>query len=263
MKTLAVLLAGEFRTWPKCSSYLFKFFQGRASRVDYFFATWTTSNDLPDKQITDADVREPFDKYRQNLISSSIVGPIGRKIYTFYNQAYLAKIANILKREHEIRHNFVYDQVVETRPDIYIRSRNPHWIPMKDYEFCNCSYVGDHRGFDAIDDIYYRSNSFTNDIIANRYWHRKPKDSFVYSTLSTHEMIPAWNCPHSLSAEYFNSVGIRIVKDEWDFNGDHLAVRQEAANLDLDLYDLRELKEKYQPYNSNPRPKVSTPIIWH
>lgn len=263
MKRLAVLLAGEFRTWSYCSKYLFRFFKDRAEQVDYFFATWDRSNDLPGKLITDVDVRGPFLENGISPAGISIIPPIGRKVNTFYNQAYLAKVANILKKEHELRNNFVYDQVVETRPDIYIRVHEAPWTMMADYEFCNCNHFKWDNGFHTMEDVYYRSNSFTNDLISNRYWFRKRQNSFVYYPIGG-EYIKTWNNHHSLAVEYFTSAGIKFIDHQWDFNGEHLAVRQNAVGVDFDSYaTVTELKEKYQTPSSRPQIDLSVPIIWH
>jgi len=39
MKRLAVLLVGEYRTWPIASAAIFNFFNNRAEQVDYYFVT--------------------------------------------------------------------------------------------------------------------------------------------------------------------------------------------------------------------------------
>ena len=256
IKTLAVLVAGEYRTWQSSAKYLFKLFQDRADKVDYFFATWNTSDGRP---VTRADVQEPFDQFNITLVGQIVSQQIGRKVSTFYNQAYLAKYVNILKREHEIKNNFVYDQVVETRPDIYMRPNSRDWIMMNDYEVCNCgSTITSSMGFPEIDDVYYRSTSFTNDIIANRYWHRKPANHYVH--IGNGE-IQNWHNHHCMIMEYFNSNGIKFITTMHDFTGPHIAIRPHAVDVDFDQGDLEELKAKYQP------PQIGTkntdPINWH
>lgn len=265
MNTLAVLLAGEFRTWEKCASYMFKFFEGQAERIDYFFATWTESSDLPNKQITQDLVKEKFIEHDKNLVAQVVIPPIGRKNSTFYNQAYLAKFANVLKRENEIRNNFIYDQVVETRPDIYIRRNVSKWIAMKDYEFCNCNHITkSSQNFDSIDDVYYRTNSFTNDIMANRYWHRKPYNSYVQMPLSDKIYLQSWHNHHCMIMEYCNLNNIRFNQNSADILGVHIAVRQSAIDVDFDVGDIFELKEKYQPHEQHSWQKTNTTrVIWH
>lgn len=260
MRTIAVLIAGEFRTWSKCSEYLFHFFENRAEQIDYFFATWTTSHDLPGKHISESDIRNPFNLHKKNLVGINVIPQIGRKVSTFYNQAYLAKVANILKRESEIKNNFVYDQVVEVRPDIYIRPSNRPWILLSDYEVCNCGHmITSQNGFDAIDDVYYRSNSITNDIIANRYWYRKSPEHYTH----IEQTIENWHNHHTMIMEYFTLNGIKFMKHQIDFVSPHIAVRQEAVDVDFNIGKLEELKEKYQPSFHSWQKPDNRPINWH
>ena len=264
MKTLAVLFAGEFRTWPRCAKYMFNFFKKPEYQVDYFFATWSTSNDLPGKTVSTEDVLTPFIQHGKNPVSVNIIKPIGRKVNTFYNQAYLAKVANILKRAHEITNNFVYDQVVETRPDLYLRPFNKVWIPMKDYEFCNCGHYEKYRNYYSIEDVYFRSNSFTNDIIANRYWNRKSKEHYVYHPNDRTNYIEGWTNHHSLAIEYFLANRIDFVKSERDFDGNPVAIRQQTADVDFDSFDnIKHLKLEWQPPGSSPSIDFSGPVNWH
>lgn len=267
MKTLAVLLAGEFRTWEKCSQYMFRFFDVQApqfDRIDYFFATWATSSDMPGVTITDNDVRSKFSEHGKNLVAFNIVQPIGRKSSTFYNQAYLAKMVNIRKRENEIMHNFVYDQVVETRPDIYMRSAKLPWRLMRDYEVCNCNhYNKNSAGFNEIDDVYYRTNSFTNDIIANRYWYRKPRENYVHIGMGA---IHNWHNHHCMIAEYLTLNAINFVREpnSADYLGPHIAVRRQAIDVDFDNGRVEDLKEKHQPNDQHSWQKEDKRLTdWH
>lgn len=175
---LAVILVGEFRTWAKASKYLFNFFDQRADQVDYFFVTWNVSSQTGElTNIGPQDIIAPFDNHNKNLVSFQILEPIGRHRTTFYNQAYLAKVGNLLKKKHELANNFVYDQVVETRPDCYFRTTDTPWKLCKDFEFEADGYP---RGWDSgmlgMTDVYIRTSSATNDILADRYYFRRNKD---------------------------------------------------------------------------------------
>lgn len=174
---LAVILVGEFRTWKIASKYLFQFFEERAVQVDYFFATWNVSSQTGELiPVTDNDIVDPFNQYNQNLISYKILEPIGRHRTTFYNQAWLSKVGNLLKRKYEAQNDFVYDQVIETRPDCYFRRRETIWEMVKDFEHEG----GVHRRFVSgllgIHDVYFRTTSITNDIISDRYYYKHSKD---------------------------------------------------------------------------------------
>ncbi len=167
---LAVILVGEFRTWKTASKYLFDFFDRRAHQVDYFFVTWNVTTQTAEMiPVTDADVLEPFNRYNKNLVDYQILEPIGKHKTTYYNQSWLAKFGNILKRRNELKNNFIYDQVVETRPDCYFRSSDKEWIICKDFEYegaCPKTWVS---GFLGITDVYFRTTSATNDVWSDRY----------------------------------------------------------------------------------------------
>lgn len=174
---LAVILVGEYRTWKQASRYLFRFFRQQAKQVDYFFVTWNVTTQTGEMiPVTDEDVISPFVKFQENLVSHSILEPIGRHRTTFYNQSWLAKVGNTLKREHELANHFVYDQVVETRPDCYFRPNKEPWVPCKDFEYEGSVPERWDSGFLGIGDVYFRTTSFTNDIIADRYHLTKPKE---------------------------------------------------------------------------------------
>ena len=57
MKRLAVLLVGEYRTWPISSTAIFNFFNNRAEQIDYYFVTWDKSGE---QLISDADITNYF-----------------------------------------------------------------------------------------------------------------------------------------------------------------------------------------------------------
>lgn len=174
---LAVILVGELRTWKIASQYLFKLFEERAHQVDYFFVTWNVTSQTGELiSVTDSDVLTPFQLHNKNLISYKILEPIGRHKTTFYNQAWLAKFGNMLKRRHEINNNFVYDQVVETRPDCYFRRSENPWIICKDFEYEGASPKTWASGLLGITDVYFRSTSSTNDLIADRYYFTRSSD---------------------------------------------------------------------------------------
>ena len=83
---------------------------------------------------------------------------------------------NKLKQQHEQALNFVYDQVVETRPDLYIRpfADNPAWDFCNDLEYAGSPiypHVSSGEEILIMGDLYLRSNSKTNDILSQRMYH--------------------------------------------------------------------------------------------
>jgi hypothetical protein len=177
MKRLAVILVGEYRTWAIAHRYLFKFFDSRAQQVDYFFVTWNVSSQTGELiPVTDTDITTAFAVHNKNLVDYKILEPIGKHRSTFYNQAYLSKVGNLLKRKSEHTGDFVYDQVVETRPDCYFRANDKPWVLCTDYEYEGAAPGQWKDGFMGIQDVYFRSSSFGNDLMSDRYYFKRDKD---------------------------------------------------------------------------------------
>lgn len=165
MKRIAVLLVGEYRTWPIASSVIFNFFDNRAEQVDYYFVTWDKSGE---QSISDADITDYFQN--RNLVAYKRV-PIKIGIHTYYKQTYLAKVANILKRTSEQEQGFIYNQVVETRPDVFLRPNSIEWKMCPDFHHRISTIEECYHGEPWMLDLYYRSSSLTNDILSNRYYN--------------------------------------------------------------------------------------------
>lgn len=182
IKRLAVIIAGEYRTWAVCHKYLFKFFENRAEQVDYYFVTWDRTSfakrrEAEYKPVTDEDVTKYFDD-KNRLVRYKIVDTEDcANTHSYVLKAYLSKIGNILKREVETSEEFVYDQVIDTRPDIYFRdtdSRHP-FTQLADFQLV----LGDEtvrdfiitvtrQGYLNIADIYQRTTSLTHDVLSAR-----------------------------------------------------------------------------------------------
>lgn len=239
IKKLAVLLIGQYRSWPTVSKYMLKFFEHRAITVDYFFVTW--ERDWLDQPVTTDKILDNFDHYAATI---KIV-PNVSETNSFYRAAYLAKQANLLKKQKELNENFIYDQVVETRHDMYLRKNNFPWIHCNDYEY----NIGDISARDTaskinplvIPDLYIRTNSFTNDILSNRY---------VKSRLLTTNMVTTFNDQsdikfldnHHLLADYL--MENRLVQI-WAKNHDYsfaLNVRKDPG-VDLDSVPLNQVND--------------------
>jgi hypothetical protein len=179
---LAVLLSGDFRHWPRAAEYIFEFAENKANRVDYYFATWTTTRDywypqptsiLTKRSVTDSDITDKFTN--RNLIAYKLVEQLPEYPTSNYYQSYLGNIASILKRRHELDNNFVYDQVIEIRPDLYIRDESTP-IKLTDFEcLVDIQYAGKVQNihFPQATDFYYQANSFGSDVMANRFYYQK------------------------------------------------------------------------------------------
>jgi hypothetical protein len=189
MKRIAVLLCGEFRTWAIASQYLFNFFRGRAEQIDYYFVTWNTTTQTGEVlTVTEKDILTPFEQHGQKIFRLAILDQITRTHTTYQNQSWLVKTANILKRETEISEGFVYEQVVETRPDVYLRrwkNKSHDWVSCVDLEYeggCPGHQHASINGWPTFPDYYFRTNSYTNDLLSNRYSWTPPQNYYIPGT---------------------------------------------------------------------------------
>lgn len=178
---IAVLIAGEFRTWSIAAKGLFDFIDIQNVEADYYFATWSTSKNriiensagkLDIKQIIPTDITAPFVQYNKNLVSFNIFEQDFKTFPNFYYQSWLHKQTNIEKRVTEIKNNFVYDHVVTIRPDVYVLTGpkdKQTWPLLKNGEYVPGPHVfKEFSGMYDMPDLYSRTNSWTDDIIANR-----------------------------------------------------------------------------------------------
>ncbi len=190
---LAVLIAGDFRFWPKAAEYIFDFADGKADHVDYYFATWNTTRDFwyPTsksknslRSVTEKDITEKFQQANKNLIDFKLLDLITLPGTSFYYQAYLGYAAALLKRRYELDNKFIYDQVIELRPDLFIAGSNEDQF--KDFEIRlhvthrPLSHAGFTRHFPVAHDLWYQTNSFTNDIMSLRYFYDKAKKTYTF-----------------------------------------------------------------------------------
>jgi hypothetical protein len=237
IKKLAVLLIGQYRSWPTVSKYILNFFKHRATSVDYFFVTW--ERDWVDQLVIKDDILDNFD---QNTATIKIVPDIA-EINSFYRAAYLAKQANLLKKQKELSENFIYDQVVETRHDIYLRKNNYPWNLCRDYEY----NIGDISARDTavkinplvIPDLYIRTNSFTNDILSNRYIRSRLSSTRMTSTFNDQSNIKFLDSHHLLSDYLMENRLVQIWAEHYDYSF-ALNVRKDPG-VDLDTVPLTEL----------------------
>lgn len=183
---LAVLLVGDLRLWKRASTYIFKFAETLSDNIDYYFATWDKTRDhwWPEEKsissirpVTEQEIREPFGN--RNLIDVQVVNQdqcVKREHLTIYYQSFLAKLANLAKNRYEFEHGFVYDHVIEVRPDLYLsyeQLASPEARLPVDFEYiAGPEYVNETLPYLQLNDFYSRSSSIGNDVIANRYYRR-------------------------------------------------------------------------------------------
>jgi len=209
---LAVLLVGDLRLWSRASSYIFSFAEHLSSNVDYYFATWNKTRDhwWPEEKsissirdVTEQEIIAPFGD--RNLINVQIVdqsATIPRQHLTIYYQSFLAKLANLAKNRHEFANGFVYDHVIEIRPDLYIsheRLLQPEEKLPKDFEYiAGSEYTNNTFPYPQLNDFYSRSSSIGNDVISNRFF----RQGYLYTGNFQHKYSPSGPNNHWVLLDY-------------------------------------------------------------
>lgn len=186
---LAVCICGEYRTWPKAHTHIFTAMEHIAEHIDYYFVTWDKTNQRDFKigpwdnssPVTTQMITDYFSG--RNLINYQLVDPNVNDLFnnygarSFFYVAYLSKIANIFKRKHEQTNGFIYDQVIELRPDLYIPNRgNFPIIKCNDFEYIAGKYMySSWQGqIFGVRDLYLRFNSAGHDAFACRFDFKMP-----------------------------------------------------------------------------------------
>ena len=198
-KRLAVLICGDLRTWSQTYENIFKYAEMWGEAVDYYFATWNTTQDIwipiegktlhidSKRLVTEQEIVDKF--HGRNLINYRIMNldKFGDRMITFYYQAYLSKVVNIFKRRYELNNKFVYDQVIEIRPDLGFvfeqkQKQEACMRHCKDFEYkISHTFYGSSIKLPHLTDFYYRSNSLTNDVLGNRYWFGRSRMEYNQS----------------------------------------------------------------------------------
>lgn len=254
---LAVLLCGDFRAWPRSAEYVFKYADYLSDDVDYYFSTWketsdywyTDINELKTKRpVIDDDVTKEFIKYNKNLINHQLsTNILDRHTTTYYYQSYLAKIANVMKRRYELDNNFIYDQVVEMRPDLYINAETSIIDDLNDFEcLLYIENPGDITVPGAID-LHYRSNSFGNDLMSNRFYHQK---SFALKYLKNFTLHNDIINNHQILADYMYQKRIKPIQGIGLHKQVVIRTNFPIGDLDKADYDeLLQLEKEYKIHN--------------
>lgn len=250
---LAVVIAGELRTWNKISDYIFSSFRNKAKQVDYFFVTWDTSGDI---SIVPDNITTNF--HNENLIGYKIVKNIS-ETHTFYRQQYLIKIGNILKQEHELANNFIYNQVVVTRPDVFLKDHEEsQWTNCPDFiysvDWALPSLVNEN--FTSIcDDLYYRSNSLTDDVLSVKGY--KDLYTFEHKLEFMSILYTQYRDNHSLFAKFCDDhqlIQLKKYLDSLDSDfKNYVIIRSDhnIDNIDLNTIDNDKLLHLFPRHNNS------------
>jgi hypothetical protein len=241
------------RSCDQASQYIFETIEAAYSvPVDYFFATWDKTRDFwwPEEKsiktsrpVTDHDITDKFND--RNLIGHRIIDQslLPRQEITFYYQAHLAKVANILKRRHEQDNNFSYQQVIEIRPDIFMPYL-PYRMECNSFEFQTglMFFQDNNTRLPHSQDFYIRTNSFGNDVIANRVNHRKWVNFFKgHPRPATSEKFHA---NHWVLFDYFQQRRFGQVKSFENETQGQVPIRPNfPSNMNLRNYSSEYLKQ--------------------
>lgn len=171
MKT-AICLSGELRSIRKTFPRIKRDILDQLESYDVFYHTWVDDPDIRDLNvlIQDGNLRdiliEPritFDEKNYNLRKRSEVF-----IQGFLRQLYCLKKCNMLKKQYEAEHDFIYDAVIRVRPDIYpILDSKLEKIDVGKIQ--DAVYVPTHDHWHGYNDRLYYSSSPNMDIISSRF----------------------------------------------------------------------------------------------
>jgi hypothetical protein len=165
---VAICLSGLIRTGIEAYPGFKFFFQNL--NADVFFHTWDTEQDKLDKII---DLYNP----KSYLIT------LPKKFERFENfgsMLYSIMMANEIKKEYEIEHNFRYDLVIKTRFDLVYYPGNcfPDHTIIPRTIYCSSGNVGvNNIDFElhGINDIIFWGDSAAMDIATNTFFAYKHK----------------------------------------------------------------------------------------
>lgn len=226
---IAVIFVGHIRTLSLCLPNNMYFFNTMGKRVDYYVVTWDENdykssdyqkngwlngckkvNQTLDIQIYFGSLLKGIKIIDSNDVNFDNVAPTRRGLWKMLNLTYLSKIGNSLKHTYEKENNFVYDQIIEMRPDIIHninREYKDSWFfKCKDNELVTdfCKY--NTRQTDSeilIGNWYWRMNSDTHNTFSKIH-------DFLISNLDTQ---PLEHVPfHIMLTDYFYKNPYKIYK---------------------------------------------------
>lgn len=171
---VAVLVAGELRYWDKTAPTIVNAFDKYGNTVDYYIAAWSSSacpvyGEAFNPVTTAVTSEYVLSHFPSNKVECFVVSDqISAKLKSTYDkQSYLAKVANTIKNRRELADNFVYDLVVEVRPDLYIIDF-PEPPLLANFEFATTSSHTPQHVLRNAEDVFCVTDSVTNDIMTAR-----------------------------------------------------------------------------------------------
>lgn len=215
MKRIAICFRGDFRNWDITKNYLFKFyeevstFDSHDTEVHYYFSTWDSVFHTHKKKENSTNTYN----YNVPIHLDEILKDFGQslKLYKVYDnhlrnnrryqtsliQYFNIYVVNQLKTRYELKHNFTYDAVINTRVDVIpvdldgIKKLISLLFQAKEDYYTFINKMGaepNHSVFNPIwsQDCFFLSDSKTANAIARMFLNvdRNSKNNYMF--LDTH-----------------------------------------------------------------------------
>lgn len=249
---IAVCLSGQLRGWEigwnNQKWFWSTAFENKA-QVDYFAHTWTYSTDragVTQPYVTRDVSVEEFRKFASLFATKkSLLDATPQK--TFYSNDHWTGLfysfvkSLLLKREYERKHNFEYDVVIKSRPDVVF---NPDLLCTLPHILEDSVIYTTHGGSMSMEfnmqnfnDCVFLSNSYTMDMLINTMHYRQQKIRVPEENVHTLG-------PGVLMHEYFRDYGITPRFNGLDWNEVLLKL---GCPDDIDLFNSKDFSkmEKY------------------
>ena len=236
---IAVVLIGEFRTGEIVSTYTQQFFESISKSIDYYIISYTNQN-------VD-NITRCYPKSSVKLIDSTGINNV------YFSRAYLSKLGLELIGSKLGS----YDQVVETRPDLFLKSKiNESIIFCNQKEFAGAGYqkIISINGVDSsepVDPKILDKNKLPRTlIIGESYFRMHPLGYQCYATrldfdygIPNKFIYPSKyiNNTHGMTAEF-------LIKNDFvnigtDYQFETIIRNPDMINYDLDSMTFEEIQK--------------------
>ena len=263
---MAALLSGQLRQWELAVDNQKWFWesaeQNGVTEIDYFIHTWSYSADRAGvsheyewKDIDKEEFQKICDAYE---VKDSMYDTKPQSWFYDYDHwsalFYSFSQSVMMKRKYELKHNFEYDIVIKSRPDVVFNPKRTAWLetPLWDNHLYSThgGEMGHEFGMFNIDDCVFYSNSYTMDIMSNMYQYRQKNLDCRYNkeglpdkeTLCTQQLGPG-----VLMHEYCRDYGITPIITSSHRSHFQPTLLKLGCPTDLDLFKVRQFNkmEKY------------------
>lgn len=184
---IAICLSGHIRTWKKCyESWKLIWENIPNCEVDFFIHTWNENYsriNLANTQLSKIDKKE-IDELISIINPKEFIietpkkilhlnGPSSLRVEKYLSQYYGVMKCARLKKNYEIKNDFIYDVVIRSRFDLYFKESilNNDFIELNYKTIYGFHYVynWDARSF-RFGDIFFYSDSLSYDVVSDYYY---------------------------------------------------------------------------------------------